>query len=70
MASRKLRVAGSVLTVKNLPQRAYQAIHTLPRGFRNACLLALLDAVADLAEQDEHWYKRAVANGLKVRTLT
>ncbi len=69
MAVRKKRAPGSILTVKNLEPRAYQAIHILPRGFRNACMLALLNAAADLAEQDEHWYKRAVANGLKVRTL-
>ncbi len=69
MAARKPRVTGSILTIKGLEPRAYKAIHSLPRGFRNASMLALLNATADLAETDANWYKRAVANGLRVRAL-
>ncbi len=66
---RPRRNTGHILTVKLLPKRSYMAIHSLPRGFRNASLIALLNAAADLAETDANWYKRAVANGLRVRAL-
>lgn len=65
-AAKKPRRNGLILTCKQLDRRAYNAIHVLPRGFRQETLRAVLGACADLAERKPDWYRSAVAGSIKV----
>lgn len=58
------RENGRVLTAKHLSPRAYNAIHKLPRGYRQDSIKALLNAAATLAERDPEWYRHAVAGNI------
>lgn len=59
---------GNILTVKNLSPRAYNAIHSLPHGFRQEVLRALLEATAKFAKaRGKDWYKDVVAGRVEVR---
>ncbi len=55
---------GTILTVKGLSRRAYNTIHKLPRGYRMDSISALLEAAANLAEDNPDWYKDAIAGNL------
>lgn len=63
---KKPRQNGRILTVKLLDKRAYNAIHLLPRGFRQETMRALLTACADLAEKNPQWFKAAVSGHVVV----
>lgn len=66
MPKKLKRKNGLILTVKQLDKRAYNAIHSLPRGFRQETMRALLAACADLAEKNPEWFRAAVSGHVLV----
>lgn len=57
---------GRILTAKQLSERAYNAVHRLPRGYRGPALHALLEALADFAATNKKWYIDVNERGLTV----
>lgn len=62
------RKNGFVLTAKNLPMRAYSAIHDAPHGVRQKMLHALLDAAASFIARAPGKHMEAIATG-KIRIV-
>lgn len=63
------RPNGRMLTVKQLPERLYNLIHTLPRGTRRTVLVALLSAAADYrAKEGKDWWNNVIGKNVKLVT--
>lgn len=63
---RKPRKNGLVLTAKHLERASYEAIHSIPHGYRQDALKALLASAAALAAKNPEWYKGAITGRLKL----
>lgn len=59
-----MRNTGRIITIKGVSARVRKAMQRLDRGYRNDSYLALLEAAADLAEDNPDWYKDAIAGNL------
>ena len=58
---------GRVLTAKDLPERTYQAIHSLPHGVRQKTLQGLLKAAAVYAKTaGPDWYADVLAGKIEL----